>query len=246
MTERMNNKELSLVVISTLCALCVITALFRVSAISLFPLVELVKRVYMFVNMNAFMPFIVSGKSIFVYLYTGIFTSLVLTGTALVYLRIKRPESLPEVKHAFTVALLALFACVAAIQTISHASIFGREMTAFSGKDERQKKLMVHGLPYMFSEFAHEALPGRHKAVLITDIEDWPDQDHFVLQGRLLYNLLPIDAGDLTKGKDDCMVVFSKKEPTISAELTEKYPTVSIMGNYMAIAVGPETERSDR
>lgn len=101
-----------------------------------------------------------------------------------------------------------------------------------------EKKIHFLGLPYIFSSFCKQHLPGKHSAELISDLDMTREdgRDAFA-HGSLVYNLYPIDAANISGRDPDCLVIYSKKKPFIPARLLERFPEIHILGAYYALAL---------
>lgn len=123
-------------------------------------------------------------------------------------------------------AIIILF-FLAAAQTVNFTRYLRHQSQAVSHKTASEKKTMLFGDIYTFSQFCHKRLPGKHKARLITDI-NVHDTTGANTHIALAYNLFPITiqynprqklimpdytTDDPALDPIEVLIVYQKKDP---------------------------------
>lgn len=123
-------------------------------------------------------------------------------------------------------AIIILF-FLAFIQTINFTRYFHEQFQAVSNKTTTERKAIIFGNIYKFSQFCHKHLPGKHKALLITDI-NLHDTTGANTHIALAYNLFPITIqynprqrllmpdytmDDPTSNAVEVLIVYQRKNP---------------------------------
>jgi len=127
---------------------------------------------------------------------------------------------------SFLVSVIIII-LLASIQTFNYIRYFHTQHQAIKNKTVEEKKVMIFGDLYEFSEFCKKLLPGRHSGRLITDMDlnnTTGAHDHIVLT----YNLFPITiqynprqrrlflkyvVGPSEPEPTNVLVVYQKKNP---------------------------------
>ena len=132
-------------------------------------------------------------------------------------------HSIPASCFAATIILFFL----ATIQTINFTRYFHHQSQGVSNKTVSERKTIIFGSIYKFSQFCHKHLPGKHKALLITDI-NLHDTTGANTHVALAYNLFPITIqynprqklimpdytmDDSAPDSIEVLIVYQKKNP---------------------------------
>ena len=120
---------------------------------------------------------------------------------ALVYrlLKKERPMLMP-------LAWIFLSAIVI-FQTIDQHQFFRRTQARMAHKTEQEKKGLIFGYTYFFTEFAKQFLPDHSQGQLSTDLDMTQTLEPYILK----YELYPsIDL--ITPQSADCLIVFNKQD----------------------------------
>lgn len=132
-----------------------------------------------------------------------------------------------------TVTMAALF-CQTALQSLNLAKYCRTSTKIFAGKASGEKYLsLVKEEPYQYATIARQALPGIHRAELITDMNLTCDPG--VTTHRVLaYFLFPIDIRNIYDGPKDTLVMFNKKNAR--AHVPADYKIIKIFDDANLIA----------
>jgi len=227
-----------MVISAGISVICVLASFSRIARVLGQPAVRIFTDYYIFMYQNVFVALKAGGRSMFAYIYPAILIAMALSLLLRAFSGRKRKKNaaLPSFSEITVTVALAAFFTVFAAQTVNQTMVLSREYARFHNMTETGKKTALRGLSYVFSRFCKERLPGRHKAVLVSDFDLTRDDSRDAYPyGNLIYNLYPIDVGGITDRETDCFVVFSKKAPVIPSQLYSRFSDIHVMGNYYAI-----------
>lgn len=129
-----------------------------------------------------------------------------------------------------TVVMICLHAFVQNLGSLRYMKFWEATLAGLTQQDKYRK---LYTENYDFAMACRQALPGRHKAALITDMDITSDPG--MLHHRILaYFLYPIDIRDILPGETDCLVIF--KKPDAVNEVPPGFEIVKIYDKTSLIA----------
>lgn len=128
----------------------------------------------------------------------------------------------------FVLCILLFFVSMVQLNNFYYYYDFEKRM--YGGKSIEEKKAQIYyGLPYNYSVFCHQYIPGYKNAQLITDLDINQDPGMFIHR-LLAYYLYPIDIRKIRQNEPDYLLFFMKENAKdfvpdnfqIIAELSKK------------------------
>src|SRR3989338_155818 len=181
---------------------------------SLPDLLKQMKNETYFPHYNGFYAGKIAGDNILELYYHFLLTFLVVTLFVHGILSIKNKWKLPASPlYIVTVVGLAGLFLMTGLQQVRRREAWDKEAFLFEDKTVEQKNLLVFGQLYAFSRICQQALPGRHQAELITDLD--LRKEPFMFAHRILaYYLYPkLSIRFQNNHPKDCLILFYKTNP---------------------------------
>lgn len=167
-----------------------------------------------------------------IHLHLLLYLFMIMATFAVFILLTKRPRQSPSPSVPFSSALttagLYLLALVSILQFSNHLKIFRNEFLLFSPRTVEERQRFIHQEVFDFARFCTARLPGRHRALIISDL-NMEIEPALTIHEKLRYFLFPaIDIGLVYAGQDvDCLIFYKKKNAAI--RVPEDY---EILGQY--------------
>lgn len=185
---------------------------------------------------NIFRPAFIAGINFYGYVYLIFFLSFVLSCGMNLVLRRKKADIEPKAPSVILHStMIATYALVITIQTMSFLKYAHKELRTFSGKSTEEKYAsVIGGKTFIFAQYCKAVLSGAHNAEFMTDMD--LSQDPGMLTHRMLaYYLYPIDIRKIRGGSSDSLIIFAKRNAV--KNVPEDFEILAVYNNENVIAV---------
>lgn len=124
---------------------------------------------------------------------------------------LKWPNFLKNPKTLLALGICGLLLATAA-DAVKTFKLFQYEKTLLTQKTEPERKTAFYGEVFTFAQYCHRHLPGRHQALLVSDL-NFQETIPMTLHRHLRYQIYPISIQKNITDDHDSLIFFFKKNP---------------------------------